>query len=118
MDFRRKNGFLDHDKVEVWFHVNKVPEIGVLEIDGDKCYFNSYADTADDAPLYLFSFVDEDVIQDMRNGRVDALTGFSHHSALIFKEVELEESGKIEAYEVNFRDLKADELPEPGAFFV
>lgn len=119
MDFRRNNGSLDHNKVEVWMHVQDyVPEMGVLEIDGDKCYFNSYTDTADGSPLYLFSFVDEEILQDMRNGRVDVLTGFSHHSALIFKEVELEENGRIEAHEVNFRDLLTEELPKPGAYLV
>lgn len=114
MDFRRKNGSLDHSKVEVWMDENSVPKIGVLEIDGDKCYFNSYGDAADESPLYLFSFVDEDVIQDIRNSREDLKTGFSHHSAVIFKEIEVD--GKIEAHEISYFEIPESDLPGEGAY--
>ena len=117
MDFRRKNGSLDHSKVEVWMEGNSVPEIGVLEIDGDNCYFHSYNDAAaDGSPLYLFSFVDEHILQDMKNGRVDLLTGFNHHSALVFQEVE--EDGKITAKEVDFSELNDDLLPQADTFLM
>lgn len=115
MDFRDKNGTLDFTTIkETWMQVDSVPEIGVLSKDGDDCIFLSYYDRSDSSPLYFFSFVDEDVIQDIRNGRVDLKTGFRHHSAVIFKE--LENEGKIETVEVSYFKIPDAELPEDEAY--
>lgn len=115
MDFRAADGRLDLGELsEVWIDYDFVPIVGVVMKDGDPCYFSAYGDAADGSPLYLFSFVDEDVIQDMKNGRIDALTGFSHHSALIFKEIEVD--GKIEAHEISYFEIPESDLPEEGAY--
>lgn len=115
MNFRNSDGSLALDPLaEVWVEYELNNVAGVLEKDGDLYYFNAY-DLGGTSPLYLFSFVDEDVIQDMRNGRVQLREGFEHYSALIFKEF-VKEDGTIEVREVKYRDLDESDLPEPNHY--
>lgn len=115
MDFRTDDGKLDlGSPSEIWIEHEDNPLVGVLSKEKELCYFSFYTQDDSKGPLYLCSFVPEEIIQDMRNGRVDLLTGFSYYTAHIFKEVVVD--GKIEVKEVSYFDLLDEELPEEGTY--
>jgi len=116
MNFRDSSGALDLGELsEVWIEQESTPVAGLVIKDGDKCFFNAYDITGDHGPLYLFSFVNEDIIQDMRNGRIELREGFEHYSAFIFKE-EVASDGSIYSDEIAFNEIPENLLPETGIF--
>lgn len=105
----------DMKLLETWFYYDG-PQVGVLE-DGDKkqYYFSSYADCSLGGPLFLFSQVDENVLNDIRDGKKDVLCAYSDDSAIIYKDIELTD-GTIVTEKRNFAELTTDELPKSGVF--
>lgn len=101
--------------LETWFYYDG-PQVGVLE-DGHKnqYYFSSYANCSLGGPLFLFSQVQESVLNDVRDGRKDLLSAYSDNSAVIYKDIELAD-GTIITEKCDFAELTSDELPDPGVF--
>jgi len=105
----------DMKLLETWFYYDG-PQVGVLEDENKKqYYFSSYADCSLGGPLFLFSQVDENVLNDVRDGKREVLSAYSDNSAILYRDIELAD-GTIITEECDFAELMPDELPEPGVF--
>lgn len=116
MNFRNDSGELDlRDRGEVWAESAGKPLVGCFVNSGDKYFYHAYDQLDSGTVLYLFSYVDEYVIKDIRDGRIELAEAFTDSSALVFKEV-LGNNEKIFVQEVMTRELSDTELPAPNSF--
>lgn len=114
MNFRDDEGNLELGELSETWMVNDqdIPIIGAVFHSGEKVAF--YGTEDNDKVIYVFSFVSEEILQDVRDGRIELLSAFTDITAQLWQEVV--ENGVIHLKETDHRTIDQAHLPEHGVF--
>ena len=114
MNFRDDEGKLELGELSEMWMVNDedIPVAGVVFASGEKIAFYGTEDKG--KILYVFSFVSEEILQDVRDGRIELLSAFTDFDAQLWQEVD--QNGTIRLEETDRKTINETRLPEHGVF--
>lgn len=114
MNFRDDEGKLELGELsETWMvDADDTPIAGVVFTSGEKIAFYGTEDNGN--ILYVFSFVSEEILQDVRNGRIELLSAFTDFDAQLWQEID--QNGTILLEETDRKTIDKTRLPEHGVF--